>query len=1032
VLFADIKGSMELLAHRDPEEARKLLDPLLELMMDAVHRYEGTVNQVMGDGIMALFGAPVAQEDHAIRACCAALQIQESARRYSAELQRGHGTPVEVRVGLNAGEVVVRSIESDLHADYTAVGQVTHLAARMEQLATPGTVLMTADVVRLVGGAVDAKPRGLIAVKGLADAVDVFELVAVRSNLAGLAALSARDLTPFVGRRSELESLGARLEQARRGEGQVVAVVGEPGIGKSRLVWELVHSQWTAAWRVLAASGVSHGRRTVYLPVIALLKAYFGIQDHDDTRVIQDRVASRMLQLDPALEPIGPPLLALLEALSDESPFSRLQPTRRRREIVAAVKTLLLRESAEQPVLVVVEDLHWIDAASQAVLDALVESLPAARIVLLVTYRPEYQHGWAGTTYYAQLPIGPLTTRDAEEFLGALLGREPELRPLQRRIVEQSEGNPFFMEESVRALVEERTLVGVPEAYRLAKPVQRVSVPATVQAVLAARIDRLPPEDKQLLQAAAVVGKDVPGALVEAIVDQPAERVRQGFADLRAGGFMYESGLFPEVRYTFKHALTQEVAYGSLLRERRRALHVRIIRAVEQIYPDRLSDHVERLAHHAIQGELWDTALRYLRQAGARAFAHSAHKVAAGWFEQALGVLEHLPGAASGEQAIDLRLELRYALMPLGQLNRMHDVLRQAEDLARALDDRRRLGVVSSFLTNYFQFMGDLERAVEYGERALEIATSIGDLAVEVVATAYLSLSYQTLGQLPRAIELARRNVARLPGDLALEWFGMAILPAIYSRTGLVRALAEVGEFADGEAIGQEGVRIGEQVDHAYSLHFACLGLGVLYLRRGDWARAIGLLERAHELCRVADAPAMLAHVAGFLAAAYTQAGRSDDAIALLESAQEHAASLGLPGSTLGHAVRLAALGEAYLVSGHPARATELGRVALECFERLRARGYEAWALHLLGAAHAATPATHDAETLFERALALAQELGMRPLLGQCLLDLGVMQARAGRPRSARAALAQAQEVFRSMEAPYWRARVERAMDDVG
>jgi tetratricopeptide (TPR) repeat protein len=473
------------------------------------------------------------------------------------------------------------------------------------------------------------------------------------------------------------------------------------------------------------------------------------------------------------------------------------------------------------------------------------------------------------------------------------------------------------------------------------------------------------------------------------------------------------------------------VAYGSLLRERRCELHGRIVQAIAQLHGERLADHVERLAYHAVHGELWDRALGYLRQAGAKAFAHSAHKVAVEWFEQALEVMERLPAAAGREAAVDLRLDLRYALTPLGHFTRIHEVLREAEQLAIELGDRRRLGIVSSFLTNYLQVMGDLEGAVEYGQRALEIATSQGDVGVQVVATAYLSLSYQTLGDLPRAIGYARRNIERLQAPEARGRFGMAILPAVYSRTALVRALADVGEFAEGASVGLEALRIAEEADHAYSLHFACLGLGVLYLRQGESGRAVAMLERAHELCRVADAPAMLAHVAGFLGLGYALGGRVADALALLERAQAHAATI-FPGSTLGHGVRLASLAEAHLSGGNPDRAGRIGREALEHFERLRALGYQAWALRLLGAVAARTGAPGDAEALYRQASALAERLGMRPLVGQCLLELGSVHHDAGRDEAARLAFASAVDVFSSMDTPFWKARAERQAADAG
>jgi class 3 adenylate cyclase len=642
VLFADLKGSMELLADRDPEEARKLLDPVLEHMMEAVHRYEGTVNQVMGDGIMALFGAPLAHEDHAVRACYAALRMQETVKRYALEVRRSEGVLPQIRVGLNSGEVVVRSIGSDLQMDYSAVGQTTHLAARMEQIAVVDSILLTAGTLRLAEGYVQVKPLGPINVKGFGEPLEVFELTGAGLARTRLQAAAARGLTRFVGRGAEVEAVRQALERARSGHGEIVAMVGEPGVGKSRLVWEFTHSHRTQGWLILESGSVSYGQATAYLPVIDLLKAYFQVEGRDDTRKIREKVTGKVLSLDRQLEPMLPALLSLLDVGVEDAEWHRLDPPRRRQRTLDGVKRLLLRESQVQPLLVLFEDLHWVDAETQALLDSLVESLPTAQILVLVNYRPEYQHGWGSKTYYRQLRIDALPVESAEDLLASLLGDDPGFQSLKRLLIDRTEGNPLFLEESVRTLFETGALAGERGAYRLTRPVSSLQVPASVHAVLAARIDRLDADDKQLLQAAAVVGKDVPLALLQGVSGLDENGVTLGLARLQKAEFLYEITLFPELEYTFKHALTHEVAYGSLLAERRRALHARVVGTIEARFTDRLSQHIEQLAHHAFRGELWDKALFHMRQAGQKAAARSAHREAATSFDQALTALGHV------------------------------------------------------------------------------------------------------------------------------------------------------------------------------------------------------------------------------------------------------------------------------------------------------------------------------------------------------------------------------------------------------
>src|SRR5215471_304611 len=432
VLFADLKDSTELIRGLDPEAAQQLLDPAIHIMMDAVHRFEGTVNQVLGDGIMALFGAPIAHEDHALRACYAALAMQAAMQSYTEEVRRTRGLELRMRVGLNSGEVVVRAIGNDLHMDYSAVGETTHLAARMEQWATPGSIRLTASTLGLVEGLVRVMALGPIPIKGLSEFLAVFELTGVTTLRHRLQAAAVRGLTRFVGRQPELDALRQARAQAEAGHGQVVALVGEAGVGKSRLTYEFVHAHAAPGWLVLESASVSYGKASPYFPVLALLRRYCHVEDQDEARTVRAKVTGQVLTLDEALQDTIPALLSLLEVLPEDSPFRSLDPPHRRQRTLQALKRVMLRESQVQPLLLVFEDLHWIDAETQALLDSMVESLPTAQLLLLVNYRLEYQHGWGSKTFYTQLRLDPLPPESAEACLEALLGDDPSLEPLKK------------------------------------------------------------------------------------------------------------------------------------------------------------------------------------------------------------------------------------------------------------------------------------------------------------------------------------------------------------------------------------------------------------------------------------------------------------------------------------------------------------------------------------------------------------------------------------------------------------------------
>ena len=1024
VLFADLKSSMELLADRDPEEARKILDPVLEGLMEAVHRYEGTVNQVMGDGIMALFGAPLAHEDHAVRACYAALRMQESVTKYARETQGSHSAVVKIRVGLNSGEVVVRAIGSDLRMDYTAVGQTTHLAGRMEQLADPGAIVITAATRALVEGYVEVKSLGLVPVKGLAEPVEIYEVTGAGVARTRLQAGAQRGLTRFVGRDAELVQLRRLGDQASARHGQVVAIVGDPGVGKSRLVWEFAHSLVSKEWGMMASSAVSHGKATPYLPIVEFLRTYFRVEDGEGARTVRERIAGQLEILDPTLLPTLPALLTLLDTAVPDEAWQALDPQERRQRVLDSVKRLVLRESAARPLLLVFEDLQWIDSETQTFLDGLVVSLPTARLLLLVTYRPEYEHGWGGKGHYTQLRIHPLFPESAEKLLHELLGDDETLTPLKRVLTERAQGNPFFLEESVWALAEASALAGERGRYHLTRRLDALDVPATIQAVLAARIDRLSPSAKGLLQAASVIGTDIPLPILQATSELSDAELPVALASLQAAEFLYEAKFVPDREYRFNHALTQDVAYQTLLHERRRVLHGRVVEAIERLYDERLPEWVDRLAHHAVGSAVWEKAFGYLQQAGAKAKARSAYQEAASYFEQALDAGRHLPpDRAHLERMIDLRFDLRGVLIPLGRFERAVERLAEAEVVAEALGDQRRLGRISAYLSASFRLLGEHARSIACGLRALGIAATLEDFALQVAANCYLGETYAVVADYPHAMQHLAWNSEHVAGDQRYESFGASALPAVLSHAFLAQVLADQGAFPEGRLQGSAGLTLAEAARQPFSQVIARWGLGYLYVEQGETETAIPLLEQGVEMAERLSIAGWGGTLMPTLGYAYAVAGRLGEAIPLLEESLKR-----LVATRRGHALFTTQLAHAYLGARRGNEASQLAADALSTARRRGERGYEARALHILAeiVAHAAVPNFDIAIRHEQEALALAQDLGMQPLAAHCHVSLGNLYRRTTQREQAHNHFTTGMTMYREMDMPFWLKKAER------
>jgi tetratricopeptide (TPR) repeat protein len=891
----------------------------------------------------------------------------------------------------------------------------------MEQLADPGAVVITPDTLTQVEGYIEVKPLGPMPVKGLDVPVEVYEILRASTVRSRFQAAAARGLTRFVGRESELEQLRHALERARAGHGQVVAVVGEPGIGKSRLYWEFSHLHRARGWLVLESGSVSYGRATSYLPIIELVRAYFSIESADDAHLIREKVTGKLLSLDRRLEPCVAPILWLLDVPVEEEAWARLDPPQRRQRILDAVKRLLLRESQVQPLMVLFEDLHWIDGETQALLDSLVESLPTTRILLLVNYRPEYSHGWGSKTYYRQLQIDPLPVDSAEALLDTLLGSDAAFVSLKRMVIERTEGNPFFIEETVRSLVETGILAGERGSYRLTRVVHGLHVPATAHAMVAARIDRLSANDKRLLQAAAVIGTDVPLELLEATTDEDETELRRGLLHLQAAEFLYETRLFPELEYTFKHALTHEVAYGSLLHDRRRALHARIVGAIERCYPDRIAEYVERLAHHAVQGEVWDEVVRYGHQAGAKASSRSAYREGVAYLEQALAGLRHLPETRKTlEAAIDLRFELRVALNPLGEFGRMLEYLEEAERLAKILPDQQRLAR-ASVLRGFIYWQTDRATdALNAAQVAQGLARGLGDFYLEVSSHLALGVASYSAGDYRAAVEYLAKVGTLVDGDRVRERAGFVAFPAVMVRAYTAQAFVERGAFDEALRWARDGLALAEDLEQPWSLVVALNPLAQLHDEQGDFQLAIPLLERALALTHEWELTASRPRPMAALAHAQVMSGRLTEASALLEMLRS-----GAPMQFRCEALWL--LGDVYLAMHQMGEAHALATRALELARNGGLRRLEARALHLLGSIPTRDePVDVDAgEAHCRAALTLAMELGMRPLVAHCHHGLGKLYRRTDSRERAHEHLATATTMYREMGMTYWLEKAE-------
>ena len=971
ILFADICGSTELISRMDPEDASYALGSVISVISKAVTRFDGAVIRRMGDGVMVLFGAPVAAEDHAARACFAALAVLDAVGRMG-------DLALPIRIGICSGPVILRKTGRD-DEDYDVAGITAHIAARLEQQAEPDTILLAQQTASLVTGIANIESIGRIALKGIAEPLPVFRLISATDRPSWIVRSGAKALSTFVGREEELAQLSLALGRAWAGRAQAVALVADAGMGKSRLLHEFLGNLPQGAWHVMRVETTAQSTAIPYFLITALLREFVGGSHEATIAEVAARLPSVIasLGLDPQFDTT--PLLALLDREADEVAFDKIDPLQRSHRLVQSLRPILLRYADLHPLILVMEDYHWLDASSVDVLNELFGEMDAVRLALLVTTRPERRPGWRHLTQQGdgrgpkkEIELKRLTAGQADHLLQELIGGSDELAPLRAHIIARADGTPFFLEEFARSLHESGAIAG--GAPRLTN----IVIPASVQSILAARIDRLAPLHRRILQIAAVIGRDVPLPLLAALADMHESTLTQEIAVLRAAGFLVEVNLRTGIVHSFSHALTQAVAYDTLLRSDRRGLHERVLRAMETQGPGQRDSAVDDLVHHAVLAEAWPEAARYALAAGERASRRSALTEAKAYLETAIAALsQQPPSIATMTQGIDARLSLRGVLATMNDTSGIQEYLKEADNLAELAGDRLSLARVYISRGAMLSHAGDLPGAIELSRTALDIMRAASD-SVGIVSAAFsLAQALWYSGDLDDARQMLLSNLAHARSESGQRRSTATfVLPSVVFFCYLARIQGDLGDSAAGFEAAREARSIADRQGHAFDQVLVNTYEGALLLASGQLPKSIDMLERALSVARANEIEWHIPLIACLLGRAYVETGRHADARKLLQQASaladrsRHIAKRLLCSPSL---IRALAEGP----DGDLAAATDLAALTLR---EATARGFRPTVVHtqlalarILALAGEAEPA----RSALQEAAVLSKQLGM-------------------------------------------------------
>jgi len=808
VFFADVSNYTSISEKLDPEEVHQIMDGCFKILMDEIHKYEGTINQFTGDGVMALFGAPVAHEDHAQRACNAALSVQKAMKRYGAKIKKDRVIEFKMRIGLNSGHVVVGSIGDDLRMDYTAVGDTTNLAQRMESIAKPGKILISKNTQKIVRHYFQFNALGKIDVKGKEQPQEAFELLAPSEVETRFDASMAKGLTRFVGRKNSMAALREPYEKVKSGAGQVIGIVCEAGVGKTRLVKEFINRLDPGTFIHLQGQCIHYGDSISYLPILDIIKSYFEVEDGDGAPIISKKIKDKILALDVKLEHTIPAFMELLSLKADDEEYAKLDPQVKREKTFDAIRDLLIRESQNRLLILVFEDLHWIDRTSEELLDYLIEWIAQTPIMLILLYRTEYRHQWGSKTYYSKIGLDHLGTESSTELVKAML-EDGEITPeLKDLILERAAGNPLFMEEFTFSLKENGTIKRENDQYVLIRSLSDSDVPDTVQGIIAARIDRLEYDLKRTMQVASVIGRDFAFRILQTITGM-REGLKSSLLNLQGLEFIYEKRLFPELEYIFKHALTQEVAYNSLLQKRRKEIHAEIGEAIERLYTDRIEEFYEMLAYHYSHSENLDKAYQYLKLSGEKASRNYSHRDAFNYFKKAINTLDHLPETDENKtRQIEIRLLMTAPMITLSYPEDSLTILRECENLAKEVGDEKGLALLYRSLSYYYTLKEDPLLGIKYGEDSFREAEKIQDIELMAPLAITLYTPYAWTGDHYKIVETAPSLIKLLEKtEREFDFFDNPMNAYSYICSVCGHSMGQIGNFEEGKIFSSNFIK---------------------------------------------------------------------------------------------------------------------------------------------------------------------------------------------------------------------------------
>ena len=1029
ILFADIADSTAMFEKLDPEDVHLIMDGCFRILLDEIHRFEGTINQFRGDGIMALFGAPIAHEDHAQRACYAALAIQQSLVPYSEELKKKYGIDFKMRIGLNSGTVVVGSIGDDLRMDYTAQGDPANLAARLESCARPGSILVSEYTYKMTKDFFELEPLGMSKVKGKQESVGMYELLKRGQTETRIGAAAARGLTKFVGRQREIRALEEAFGKVRLGQGRVVGIVGEPGVGKSRLLHEFKKLLMAGEYLCLEGRCFHHGQSMPYLPIIDAIRVYLDIKEGERQSKITHKIKEKISEFGGAVTTMLPPLQEFLALEVDDKEFLQLEAKCKRKRTFEAIRDLLLGGTQDMPFVVVIEDLHWIDKTSEDFLDYLIRWVPTTHILLILLYRPDYSHQWGSKSYYTAVSVDELSAPATAELVKAILQGGEVVQDLQELLFNRSSGNPLFIEELTKALLENGIITLQPNQYVLANHHVDVKVPDTIQGIVSARIDRLDESLKRIIQVASVVGREFTFRILNTVTGME-EELKTHLLNLQGLEFIYETSVFPELRYIFRHALTHEVAYNSLLLERRKEIHEMVGDAIETLHHDRISEFHEILAYHYCRDLNASKAIYYLKLSGDKAKLRWSNWEAFRFYRDAVAILRHQPDDLENKRH---RMEILRSMAPtirvLGYPEDSFDLLKEGESLASELEDQKVLGWFEGYIGLYYVAWGrDALRGREYIEKSLGAADLSQDVAIIVPAIVDLVLAHAAQGFfskiceiVPRAIDLIdhvggqHQNFGRAVNNFSL-------LLAHYGMSS-----AAIGEFKKGEGLLRKALSFGYEIDDFGAIAATEICYGWYFYFKGDGENSEKHFRAGIEYARKSQLSLILAVAESFLGRSNLLKGEPAIAAAWFEKGLKTQTDHGIP---LWLGLCHIGLAEANLELGELEDARLHAEEGLAMSQRNGERFAEGMGMLTLGRVLGGMKEwkSDEGRELIAQARGVFDELKIRPMAPVWLFYSAERNAKAGQINQALEALAQAEKMFEEMEMSCWIAKTQELM----